>query len=399
MIRKQDNLSVNWISKTVLGLHRVGSRVTSELGAQLRTTGVDVLNIKGAPISPPGKNVIEAAQKAASENGSTPSRGLKELREAVCRKLKNENCLEVDPEKNVLITNGAQHALAMAILGVIESGDEVIIPTPAYFTDGIAILAGGIPVFAPMEQEEGFRLNASKIEEKITSKSKIIILTNPVNPTGYIATRDDLEAIAKIANKYNLLVISDESYEKIIFDGKKHISIASLEGMDKRTITVHSFSKSYAMAEWRVGYLFGHSNIITQVIKISEWIQLHGNYICQKAAAEALVGPQEWVEINRLDIENNRDLIVKDLSEIDKISFIKPNATPNIFINISQLAPDDRSVSDYLIKHYGVRTEPGNDFHYPGYLRIQFCATKETIKELTKRFSRAVEAIFEKKMI
>lgn len=383
------------LSRTVLGLHRVGSRLSTERSTQAKDRGVDVLHLSGTPTTPPGENVIEAAQKAARENRHSPSRGLMELREAVSQKLRTENNIETNPVDEILVTNGAQQALFIAILGIIDSGDEVIIPTPAYFTDGIVRMAGGVPIFAPMKQEEGFRLDASKIEKKVSSKTKLLILTNPVNPTGYVATRDDLLAIGKIAERNNLMVISDESYEKILFDGKKHVPIVSLEGMYERTVTIHSCSKSYAMAGWRVGYLFGPPPIINEFVKISEWLQLHGNYICQKAVAAAITGPQDWVERIRLDIQENRNILCDGLSEISNISFVRPSATPNIYPNMSRLNIDDEKFSNFLLESFGIRTEPGPAFNYPGHVRIQFCASKETIRELVKRLKRAVKYISE----
>lgn len=392
----QHNDSINKkLSKIVLGLHRVGSRLSTEKSGQAKACGVDVLKLSGTPITLPGVNVIEAAQKAARENIHPPSRGIIELREAVSQKLWNENKVRTNPGEEILITNGAQQALFVAILGIVEKGDEVIIPTPAYFTDGIVLLAGGVPIFAPMRQEEGFRTDAARIEEKITPKTKLLILTNPVNPTGYVATYDDLLALARIAEKNNLIIIADESYEKIIFDGKAHISIAFLEGIYKRTITIHSCSKSYAMASWRVGYLFGPSEITNELVKVSEWMQLHGNYICQKAATAAITGPQDWVERIRLDIEANRDVLVEGLSEISQISFVRPSGTPNIYPNISGIGLNDEKFSDFILQCYGIRTEPGPAFNYPGYIRIQFCATQDTIRELTRRFKQSVDWVCE----
>jgi aspartate/methionine/tyrosine aminotransferase len=383
-----------WIAKKVSTLHRVGSRVSNERAGYLKSRGVDIVKLSGTPITPPGENVIEAARKAANENIHPPSRGLLELREAIAQKLSMENKIDADPGREIMITNGAQHALFIAITGLIERGDEVIIPTPSYFMNGIVILAGGKPVYSPMKQEEGFKLDADKIEDMITNKTKLLLLTNPVNPTGYVATMKDLVSIAEMVERKNLFVICDESYEKIIFDGKKHISIASLKGMHDRIITVHSFSKSYAMAGWRVGYMFGPFKVVDHLIKIAEWMQLHGNYICQKAAAAAIKGPQDWVKNIRLDIENNRNILVRGLSKIDRISFVKPGATPNIFPNISNLNHNDVDISNFLLKCYGIRTEPGPAFNHSGHIRIQFCARKESIAELVRRLSQAVEVAY-----
>jgi aspartate/methionine/tyrosine aminotransferase len=375
-------------------LVRVGSRSTADLAAEARRKGVDVLKVEAAPVLQLPPHVTEAASKAAREKlGYAPSRGLPELRKAISEKLRAENDIEADPDTEILVTNGGNHGLTLAIMSAIDPGDEVIVPSPCYFFTGFINLAGGVPVYVPMPEEEGFPLRADLIEKKVTPRTKAMIVNTPVNPTGHVARRGELEGLARLAERHDLLVISDETYEKMLYDGKKHVSIGSIPGMRKRTITIQSCTKSYGMPAWRIGYAVAPADITGQLLKLLEWMVLCCNYVSQRAALAALTGPQDWVRNISKPFEERRDSVFSGFSKIRGISVVKPEGGPFLFPNISSLGLNPDEFSRYAIMRYGIPFDSGRNLGSDAHVRIPFGCEEGVVPELVSRMQKCTESL------
>lgn len=334
---------------------------------------------------------MDAAREATRQNITPPSQGLLELREAIAHKLSLENNVETEPSE-VLVTNGAMHALFIAFGELVKPGDEVIVITPSFFFQPQIEFFGGIPVNIPsLPEERGFRPDIENIRNHVTSRTRVIIVCTPSNPTGIVYTKKELVEIGEIAEHNNLLLISDESYEKMIYDGLQHVSPASLQDMKERTITIQSFTKSYAMPGWRIGYISADSRFIDCFTKILQWTTICCNYVAQKSALAALIGPQDWVREIGTRFEHCRDLFLSGLSEIPDISVIKPEAGPFVFPNLSKLTVDIEKISRQLIDKFGVLTVPGSAFLSKDHIRIPFGGEDYVIKEVLKRLITFLE--------
>jgi aminotransferase len=353
--------------------------------------GVDVLPLCGFPVlSSLPDHLLEAASKHARDNGVAPSRGLLELRQAVSQKVKTENEIEADPESEIVITAGAIQALAVVMLALLDSGDEVVIPSPAFFFAGVVQLAGGRPVYAPMQEKTGFRLDVNVIERVLTTKTKVLILNSPVNPTGYVASRDDIEAIARLAEERNLIIVSDESYESLVYDGAVHHSIASIEYVKEKVITIQSFSKSYGLPGWRMGFIVANNHLVEEFVKVFEYVSGFCNYLAQKVATAAIIGPQEWRQNFRHAYQNKRNLLVNGFSEAGTLSFSVPKGGPFFFLNIVETRLNCEAFSEYLLGKFGIPVTPGSAFQSDRHVRLPFGADDAVLEELIYRMGRAL---------
>jgi len=387
---QMSNIAKRFISKKVEDTPYVGSRAVKRRIQELEKKGVEVFRLSGAPIGLPPAHVLEAVKEAAEQNVHPPSNGIPELREAIARKLNVENGIMVDPESEILVTNGAMHALYVTMTTFLNAREEVIIFSPSFFFNGIIKLVGGIPIYVPLGEETEFRFNFKELEKRVNSKTKIILLNTPVNPTGYVASMKELMEIAEIAKKYDLLVVSDESYEKLVYDGRKHCSIASLPRMKERTVTIQSFTKSYSMLAWRVGYIAANRNFINALRKTLEWMVLCCNYVAQKAATAALTGPQEWVKEITSEFQCRRDVFCKSLAAIKGVSYVLPKGGPFVFLNIKQLGMNPEKFSNYLLEDFGIPTVPGNVFQSNDHVRIAFGATDQMLKKVLGKLETAI---------
>ncbi|GAI36008.1 unnamed protein product, partial [marine sediment metagenome] len=253
---------------------------------------------QGEPDFTTPSHILDAAVKAM-KNGFThytEINGTLELRQAMAEKLEKENGIDADPRTEITVTSGSQEAMFIAALGFLNPGDEALILDPyypAYFED--TLLAEAVPITVSLDEEENYRVNMEALDGKITKKTKMIWMCNPSNPTGHVSSKEDLEIIAEVAKRHNLIVFMDEIYEKLVYDDSKHISIGSLPGMESRTITVNGFSKAYAMTGWRIGYVVAEKKLSDTLRKLHYYTTLCPNAISQKAALAALTGSQDCV--------------------------------------------------------------------------------------------------------
>lgn len=357
----------------------------------------DVINLGiGDPDFDTDSRIINRTFELIKEKKSThytPVPGYKELREAIALKYREENNFEVNYEE-VIVTHGAQYALMVTMLTLLNPGDEILIPDPYYPSyPSQVFLTGATPVFIPTFEKDGFKVKGENIENKITKKSKLIIINSPNNPTGAVLGEEDLEEISKIAIKNDLIVISDEAYETMVYDNKKHFCIANFPGMRERTITINSFSKRYAMTGWRVGYAVATKEIITNMMKISGYNLSCPCSVSQQAAIAALDSSLGIIEKLKFEYERRRNFVVTELNKIKGISCIKPEGAFYIFANINRTGKSSEEIYDELLTKGRVVVIPGSAFgkQGEGYIRIAYTLPIDRLGEAIKRIRKVVE--------
>jgi len=369
--------------------------------AEMKRSGVHVISLAaGQPDFVTPEHIREYAKKALDEGYTfyPPSPGLPELREAISRKLAEKNGIEADPKSEIIVTVGGKQGVFSTILTLINPGDEVIMADPSWVTyDPCVRLAGGRIVPVPVYERDQFRLMPEAISRAITPKTKLVIINSPNNPTGSVLREEDLKGIADLACDKDLFVLSDEIYEYLIYDDLKHFSIASLPGMKERTITVNGFSKAYSMTGWRLGYLVGPKELVQHILAVHEHSVTGPASFAQRAAAQALEDPRSERSIKDMVAEFNkrRDVIVKGLNSIPRVSCVKPSGAFYAFANISALGRSSMGVADLLLEKAHVASVPGSAFGMrgEGFLRLSFANSKENILEALNRMRVALKAI------
>lgn len=354
----------------------------------------DYDNVVNLCIGEPGfktpQNVLDAAKRVLEEGRVryTSTTGIDELRLAVKDKLKRDNDIEVSSIDEIMITTGAGEALALSLLALINDGDEVIISNP-YWTNyrGYISTSGGKEVLVETFEEDNFSIKASEIEKAITDKTKVIILNSPSNPTGAVIAKEEWIKIGHLAKDHNIMIVSDEPYEKLVYDGVKNFSLASDPRFKENVMTVNSLSKTYAMTGWRIGYVYGPKHIIKGMVKLQENLSTCVNYVSQYAALEALNGPQDAVTSMVAEYKKRRDILVSGLNELEGVTCLVPPASFYAFPNIKSLNMTSQEVAEYLVREIQVVTTPGTAFGSAGegYLRISFASSEEDIREALRR--------------
>jgi len=329
-------------------------------------------------------HINRAAIRAIEEGktgGYSETGGLPALREEIVRKLQRDNHITANPTE-ILITVGAIEGLTAAVMAVVDPGDEVIIPVPGYSTHIRQVeLASGRPVLAPTLAGEGFRLDPERLRALVTPRTKAILYSSPNNPTGAVYTRDELSALADIARECDLVVITDEAYEYFVFDGERHVSMAALDGMRERTISCYTFTKTYAMTGWRVGYLHAAPEWIAQIGKAHIPLCICAPVVSQYAALAALTGPQDCVAGFRLNYQKTRDLMCRRLDRLPEVfSYQKPRGSYLMFPRVELPAGrDSMAFARRMLQEARVSTTPGVAFQGEGHVRMSFCVPEATI--------------------
>jgi len=342
-------------------------------------------------------HIREAAKKALDEGYTryTPNLGFPEFREALANKLKQKNKISVTPDE-VLVTSGGTDALFFAFYTLINPEDEIIIPDPGFVTyESQVYLTGGTPVHLPLRGENNFHPDLEELKNCITPKTKAILLNSPSNPTGATFKKEELLAITEIAKEKDLFIISDELYEDIVYDSRKHISIASLPGMKEKTISIFGFSKSYAMTGWRLAYLSAPPNIVKEIAKLLQNSSVCANSIAQRAGLAAIQGSQDCVKEMFTAYNERRNVLITGLNEINGLSCYAPEGTFYAFVNIKDTGMTSEELSTYLLEKCKVVTVPGTAFgaQGEGYIRLSFATSLEDIKEGIKRIKKGIERI------
>lgn len=372
--------------------------------AEMRSRGEDVIGFgAGEPDFDTPQNIKDAAAKAMAEGFTkyTAAAGIPELRKAVCEKFERDNGLSYSLNE-VIVCCGAKHAIYNLFQVLISNGDEVIIPSPYWVSyPAIVLLAGGVPVMVKTEEKNGFKITAEMLEDAITDRTKIIILNNPCNPTGVVYSRDELESLAEVILRHpNVTVLSDEIYEHIIYDDNAHVSFASLgREVKERTFVLNGCSKAYAMTGWRIGYMAGSEEVISAMSKLQGQSTGNPTSIAQKAALEALTGPQDSVEMMRKEFEKRRDVILSELRGIEGVSCVKPAGAFYVFPNVScfygreiggTVIGSSTDLAEFLLKKAKVAFVPGVAFGSDDHIRLSYATSMDNIVEGMKRIKKAL---------
>lgn len=325
----------------------------------------------------------------------TSSFGVDELRIAIAEKAQRDRGIIADPFKEIMVTAGACEALFTIFLSLLEPEDEILIPCP-YFPAYVeqAIISGVKLIPVPLKFEKGFRLDAKDIEERITEKTKMLLINTPHNPTGAVLKIEDLQKIAEISKKYGLLVISDECYDEFVFEGK-HISISTLPGMRDRTIIINSTSKTYSMTGWRIGYAIGPSEIMKYLNKTHQNMSTCATSFVQVGAAEAFRNGREFIDYMVKEFKRRRDLIISFLDDMEGIKHVKPNGAFYVFPNIVDLNMSSTQFCNYILNEAGVAIVPGESFgeYGSGFVRIAYACSYAKIEEAMYNIKRAIDKL------
>ena len=357
--------------------------------------GSDVVSFgAGEPDFDTPDHIKKAAIKAIEERFTkyTPSSGMLELREAIAGKFKADNGLDYKSSQ-IVVSCGAKHSLYNIFEAILNEADEVIIPAPYWVSYPEMVKAqGGVPVYIETLSKDNFKVREASLKSKITKRTKAFILNSPSNPTGCVYDLEELRSIASLALKHDFYVVSDEIYEKLIYDGKKHVSIGSL-GKDiyARTITVNGVSKSYSMTGWRIGYAGGPSNIMDAISNLQSHTTSNPTSISQKAALSALTSDQSCVEAMRREFEKRRDYMVGRINGIRGMSCVKPEGAFYVFADISKLNMGSVELANRLLDEIKVALVPGAGFGADSFIRFSFATRADNIKKGLDRIESWVE--------
>lgn len=373
---------------------------------RMKKEGIDVISFgAGEPDFDTPSNIKAAAIEAINKGYTkyTASSGIIELKEAVIKKLHRDNNLNYNTNQ-IIISCGAKQALSDTFMSILNPGDEVIVPVPYWVTYPELIkLSGGVPVYAKCSKDNSFKYDFSKVEKIVSEKTKAIIINSPNNPSGSVYTKEELEKLAEFAKKHDLIIISDEIYEKLIYGNTKHISIAALsDDAYKRTIVINGVSKSYSMTGWRIGYAAASEDIIKLMSSIQSHTTSNPSSISQYAALEALNGDQSTVPMMRNEFSKRRDYMVKKINSINHISCSKPEGAFYVLIDISKLF--NKKISDniikgsvdfskYLLDEEKVAVIPGAGFGIDNYVRLSYATSMENIVEGLNRIEHFINKI------
>jgi len=373
---------------------------------KMREEGIDVLSFgAGEPDFDTPEFIKEAAVAALKEGFTkyTPTAGIEPLRQAICEKLWRDNGLNYEPNQ-IIVTCGGKHALYNAFQVICDPGDEVIIPAPYWVSyPEMVKLADGVPVFIYADESTGFVPTTDAIREKISARTRAIVVNSPCNPTGAVFPRKTLKEIAALALQHNLYIISDEIYEKMVYDGHEHHSIASLsEEVKRRTIVVNGMSKAYSMTGWRIGYAAAERELIAAMTRIQDQSTSNPTSIAQKAALAALRAPEDTVKQMVAAFAERRRVIVDGLNSIPGFRCAEPGGAFYAFPNVSALYGKrwgDRVISnsdafaEYLLEVARVAVVAGSGFGADGNIRLSYACSLDTIRNGLKRIADAVQAL------
>ena len=394
------------ISKKAAGIAPSATLALNAKVNAMRAAGEKVVNFASGEPDFDTPVAIRDATKDALDHGKTrytAASGIPELRKAIKDKLLKENGLDYDISQ-IVVSNGAKHALFNTFFALLNEGDEVIVPMPCWVSYPEMIkMCGGVPVFAQTYEKDNFVLKAKDIEAVITPKTKVFMLTSPSNPNGSCWNREELQALADLAVKYDFYVMTDEIYEHLLYNGQKNISIASLgQDIKDRTIVINGVSKTYAMTGFRIGYAAGPKDVMKAIAACQSQATSAPNTPAQYAAIKALTMPQDSVEKMCQAYKERRDVLVAGLNAIDGISCLKPDGAFYVMINVTQLIgkrkdgvliDSDMTFADQLLEHEKVAIVPGTAFMAPGFCRMTYSLSIEDIKIGLQAIRRFIESL------
>lgn len=375
-----------------------GIRAVMEKATKMQQAGEKVIHMEiGRPDFDTPQKIKDAANKALA-NGNvfyTSNYGTPAIRQAIADWEKEKNHVDYEAE-NVLVTVGVGEATYAAMAAFLQDGDEVLVPNPVWLNYiHVPTSLGATPITYSLKEENDYQIDFEELESKITERTKMIVIVDPSNPTGGVFSEETLKKLAEIAIKNDLLVISDEIYEQLTYDGTKHLCIASLPGMKERTIKLGGFSKAYSMTGWRLGYMCAPVEVIKACVRVHQYTITCASSFVQEAAITALKDCDEDVEAMRKEYQRRKDYVVKALNAIDGISCNNPQGAFYIFVNIKELGKTSMEVAEYLLDTAKVAMVPGSAFgsEGEGYIRLSYACSYEDLVEACDRIKDAVEAL------
>ncbi len=392
------------LSEKILNLPESETLRISAIAKNMKAQGVDVISLSaGEPDFPTPEHIKEAAIQAIKENFTkyTQNQGIPELINAIIEKFRRDNNIEYKPSE-ILVSSGAKHSIFNALQAICNSGDEVIIPSPYWVSyPPMVALAGAKPVILKTDIKTNFKITPEQLKEAVTEKTKALIFNSPSNPTGTVYTEDEIRKIAEVVYQKNIFVISDEIYEKIIYD-EKHFSMASISELRDLVITVNGVSKAYAMTGWRIGYMGANEEIIKLANKVQGQVTSNASSISQKAALAALTGTQEPVRRMVNEFKIRRDFLCSELKQIPGIELFVPSGAFYVFPKVSAYygrkyngfeIKNSNDFCEFLLKEEKLAIVPGDAFGMDECVRISYAASMEELMKGVERFRRAIEKL------
>ena len=368
----------------------------------MRDAGINIVSFTAGEMDFPTPRHIKNAGIQAIERDFTrytPNRGIPELIQAIVRKFSRDNGMSVNPEQ-ILVSSGAKQSIFNALQALCNPGDEVLIPSPFWVSyPEIVKLADAVPVLVPLSFNGGFTLDAQKVKKAITDRTKAIVLNSPCNPTGAVCSRNALEQCADAVRGKNIYIISDEIYEKVIYDGNRHLSIGAFEGMQDHVITINGVSKAYAMAGWRIGYLAGPLSVVDAAAKVQGQTTSNANSIAQKAAVAALDGPENDIRAMVTELQGRRDITYRALAAIKDVDVYMPEGAMFFFFDVRNyfgrkkgtiVVRNSADIALYLLEHHHVALVPGVAFGDDGCLRMSFSCGRAELELGLDRIARGL---------
>jgi aspartate aminotransferase len=386
-------------AQRVSGLAGSATVQVMDKARRLKAEGRSVVDLSGGdPDFPTAPNVTEAAIESLNSGFThyTPSRGIPELLKAIAKKLATENGAVYDPAKEILVLPGAKQALFIAAQALLNPGDEMILFSPAWVSyEPCASLAGATTVYVQMNFDTTAAQLKAGLAAAISARTKLAIVNTPNNPTGQVWTREQLQVLADAAQAHDFIVLSDEIYEKLIYDGLEHISIASFPGMPERTLILDGLSKSHAMTGWRLGYIAGPEPLISEMLKIHQHSSTCATSFVQEASVAALNGPQDYTNYMIGRYEARRDRLVDDLNAIPGVHCDLPQGAFYAFPNIAGTRLSSMEFADKLLDAEAVAVTPGDAFGPggEGYVRLSYANSDEMLQEGARRIKRFVDGL------
>ena len=372
----------------------------SALAKKLKAEGVDVVTLTaGEPDFPTPFHIKKAAIKAIEDNFTTYTinAGIPELRKAIADKFKRENNLNFEPSQ-ILVSNGAKHSIYNALKAICNKGDEVIIPAPYWVSyPEMVKLVDATPVFIQTTEENNFKMTPAQLKRTISKKTKALIYCSPSNPTGIVYSREEIEALATVVAQADLYVLSDEIYEKVIYDGTEHFSMGSIPAVKDHVVTINGVSKAFSMTGWRIGYLGAKEEIVAAAEKVQSQITSNASSISQHAALAAITGSN--IDLNAMTAEflRRRNFIYNAITSIEGICCIKPTGAFYVFPNVShyfgrkvkgRIVKSGDDIAQYLVDEERVVVVPGSGFGAKDYVRISYACSMQELEKAAERLRR-----------
>ncbi|MBO9386555.1 MAG: pyridoxal phosphate-dependent aminotransferase [Thermomicrobium sp.] len=380
------------VAERVRQLRPSPTLAVSDRARALRQQGIDVIDLGGGdPDFPTPTHICQAAADAMfrGETHYVASAGIPELRRAIARKLQAENRIPVTPDE-IIVTPGGKAALFVSILALVGPGDDVLMFDPGWVSyEPMVIMAGARCLHVPLLPEENYRITREAIEAVLTPQTRLMIVNSPNNPTGRVLTREEAEAIVAVAQEHDIVVISDEIYEKIIYDGREHLSLAAFPGMAERTLTVNGFSKAYAMTGWRLGYVAGPAPLIRQIMKVHSHSATCATSFAQWGGVAALEGPQDVIDAMVAAWDRRRRFVTERLNAIPGFRCPLPEGAFYAFPDVSGTGLSGQEVAQKLIEEAYVGVTPGDAFGASGSgcIRLSFATADELLERALDRIA------------